>query len=75
KAILPKRVQVEEPARKSHPEDLKPIKRTYGPVPRVTRSQSVVPTVTPIACSSTSNPKTPNSAKRRGSNATLLKIE
>ncbi|KAK5820671.1 hypothetical protein F5H01DRAFT_404160 [Linnemannia elongata] len=76
KAILPKRVQAEEPARKSQPEDLKPIKRTYGPVPRVTRSQSVVPTVTPITCSSfTSNPKTPNSAKRRGSNATLLKFE
>ncbi|OAQ24998.1 hypothetical protein K457DRAFT_23572 [Linnemannia elongata AG-77] len=75
KSILPKGVQVEEPARKSQPEDLKPIKRTYGPVPRVTRSQSVVPTVTSVTSFSTSNPRTPNSAKRRGSNATLLKFE
>lgn len=70
KSVLLKGVQVEEPARKSQPGDPMPIKRTYGPVPRVTRSQSVVPTVTPVAPSST-----PNSAKRRGSNATLLKIE
>ncbi|KAK3827176.1 MAG: hypothetical protein JOS17DRAFT_791951 [Linnemannia elongata] len=70
KSALFKRVQVEEPARKSQTKDPKPIKRTYGPIPRVTRSQSVVPAVTPVASSST-----PNSTKRRGSSAGLLKIE
>ena len=71
KSILLKRAQVEEPARKPQTEDPKPIKRTYGPVLRVTRSQSVAPNVAVAPTISS----TPNSAKRRGSNSGFLKIE